>query len=70
MVVTQSVRAGDPTIKTERFMITDGEGDRRAAVLTGLMRVILPQPGDSSRYLSGFSIPCVYHWQWLIGAGG
>jgi hypothetical protein len=68
MVVTLSVRAGDPTI--ERFTITDGEGDRRAAALTGLMRVILPQPGDSSRYLPWFSIPCTYHWQWLIGAGG
>lgn len=46
MVLTESVRAGGPTIKSERFMITDA--GRRATAgpqsRSDWVRVILPQP--------------------------
>jgi hypothetical protein len=33
-------------------------------------RVILPQPGESSRYHPRFIVALTYHRQWLMGAGG
>ena len=64
-----AISAGGPTIKSERFTITDA--GLRAVAEPGLepvwVRVILPQPGESSRYPSWFSVVSMNHRQWLIG---